>query len=107
MSAIVSGAIIKKNCYLCDFSEFIDTDCAILRCNLTGHEVDKCSKTRHVCCPLSEISSPHGRLIDATELLRQSELYLSTMSNEFFKVSIKHIIKEIVSNTPTVVEAEV
>ena len=34
-------------------------------------------------------------------------MYLSNMSNEFFRVSIENIIKEIVDNTPTIMEAEV
>lgn len=62
--------------------------------------------TKRNDCPLVEIPVPHGRLIDVDELIKQAEQYLSNMSNEFFRVSIGHIIKEIASKTPTVIEAE-
>ena len=104
--AVIPGAEIKKNCYSCYFSEFVDKNCEILRCNLTGFEVDQYAKQRNKACPLV-VPEQHGRLIDADELLKQSEIYLSNMSNEFFRVSIEIIIKEIIDNTPTVIAAEV
>ena len=104
--AVIPDAEIKKNCYSCCFSEFVDKKCEILRCNLTRCEVDQYSKQRNKNCPLV-VPEQHGRLIDADALLKQSEIYLSNMSNEFFRVSIEIIIKEIIDNTPTVIAAEV
>lgn len=104
--AVIPDAEIKKNCYSCCFSEFVDKKCEILRCNLTGCEVDQYAKQRNKACPLVVIKQ-HGRLIDADELLKQAATYLGSMSNEFFRTSIEIIINEIVANTPTVIAAEV
>ena len=104
--AVIPGAEIKKNCYSCCFSEFVDKKCEILRCNLTGFEVDQYAKRRDKTCPLV-VPEYHGRLIDADELLKQAATYLGSMSNEFFRTSIEIIINEIVANTPTVIAAEV
>ena len=47
-------------------------------------------------CPLTEVPTPHGRLIDADELLNRKDLGIYDLSE----------LKEILSYTPTIIETE-
>ena len=107
MSYIVKGKPMPDCCYNCTH---LDDSGDYPMCRITeeqrGYNFDtyECVMDH---CPLSELPKTHGRLIDADELIKKSAMYLSNMSNEFFRVSIENIIKEIVDNTPTIMEAEV
>lgn len=50
--------------------------------------------------PLIEVPTPHGRLVDATELLRDSEgIILETIDDH-------EEVEEMIKDAPTVIEAE-
>ena len=50
--------------------------------------------------PLIEVPTPHGSLVDATELLRDSEgIILETIDDH-------EEVEEMIKDTPTVIEAE-
>ena len=93
MSVIVKGMEMPVMCRYCKFREpFIDyAYCHLAEMDMEYEESDNC---RHPDCPLIELP-PHGRLIDADELVRiwtGAQFYGS--------------IKPIVDARPTIIEAE-
>lgn len=77
-------------CRNCHFMDRITYDCKLMR---TEDYPD--FETQYANCPLIEVPTPHGRLIDADELVRiwtGAKFYGS--------------IKPIVDARPTVIEAE-
>lgn len=92
MSVIVKGMEMPTTCCNCKFREpFIDfAYCHLAEMDMEYEESDNC---RHPDCPLVEIPTPHGRLIDADNLVR------NTIYN-------KYITETILSIAPTVIEAE-
>ena len=89
MSVIVKGMEMPKNCWECSLSD-IDDDYG--RCCLYSG-IACLTIGRQDNCPLVEIPTPHGRLIDADKLARD------TIYN-------KYITETILSIAPTVIEAE-
>lgn len=94
MSVIVKGMEMPTTCCNCKFREpFIDfAYCHLAEMDMEYEESDNC---RHPDCPLVEIPTPHGRLIDADELVR---IWKGAM--------FSGDIKPIVDARPTVIEAE-
>ena len=76
MSVIVKGMDMPKNCAYCPLSEYRNTSLGqILDCKRIGtvgsavrgtHDV---LNHRHPNCPLAEIHTPHGRLIDIDDAI--------------------------------------
>lgn len=89
MSVIVKGMEMPKNCWECSLSD-IDDDYG--RCCLYSG-IACLTIGRQDNCPLVEIPTPHGRLIDADKLVRD------TIYNTY-------ITETILSIAPTVIEAE-
>ena len=58
---------------------------------------------RHRNCPLVEIKKPHGRLIDADEIIMQ--MNEMKVKGETFTTAVNYV-KEINTNAPTVIESE-
>ena len=88
---------IPKNCFACPCGyetegAFID-ECLVLK---REYEKDADS-VRPNWCPLVEIKTPHGRLIDADELANK------TFYNQ---ISAPYITYKTFCNAPTVIEAE-
>ena len=92
MSVLVKGMEMPKDCNNCPCfeREWFDDDivgfCKAVKVWIETYE-------RLLNCPLIEISTPHGRLIDADKLARD------TIYN-------KYITETILSDAPTVIEAE-
>jgi hypothetical protein len=88
---------IPKNCFACPCGyetegAFID-ECLVLK---REYEKDADS-VRPNWCPLVEIKTPHGRLIDADELANKT----------FYKpTSAPYITYKTFCNAPTIIEAE-
>jgi len=60
-------------------------------------------------CPLAEVPTPHGRLIDADELQRQFERMANEEWNKNIAVSAASCFDDaavIVEDAPTIIEAE-
>lgn len=83
MSVLIRGMEMPENCLVC----FIP--CSLL-CDLDDYER---KRIRHPECPCVEIPTPHGRLIDADELLKH-------------KTDHEMISTHLVWNAPTVIEEE-
>lgn len=65
MSVLVKGMEMPKDCNTCCFHGFGDRDCKLIVCSLTGNS----TPLSHMAdCPLIEVPTPHGRLVDADEL---------------------------------------
>ena len=95
---IIKGMKMPKRCQACEFY-YIDFSDGETSCLATGCEVsigDHCNKG----CPLVEIPTPHGRLIDAGDLLDSFMLAYPVGSAEL------DIAFEIIENTDAIIEAE-
>ena len=69
MSILINGMKMPKNCMLCSFCVEEADPANGEMCLVTGRLMPPCNHERLDDCPLIEIP-PHGRLIDADELLR-------------------------------------
>lgn len=67
-------------------------------CLLTGELIDNTKREEH--CPLVEVPTPHGRLIDADELIKHDHQYYEYLSDDFY------VLVRDIENAPTVIEAE-
>ena len=67
MSILVKGMEMPNSCYDCRF--FVDTWCYAFGINDWRNAYNKPPKGKRLDnCPLIEVSTPHGRLIDADAL---------------------------------------
>ena len=101
MSVIVKGMEMPDSCIACKFGREV---------NYTGDFEEKClindkcgyvsvRKPRLDTCPLVEVKTPHGRLVDADKLFEEintADEYGADMSD----------ILRLVIDAPTVIEAE-
>ena len=96
MSLIVKGISLPRSCSTCRFSYF--TVGIKKRCEISGDEVNPLIDHRDINCPLSELPTPHGRLIDAEELL-------IALTNDSHGLSAEQVIT--IMEFSTIIEAEV
>ena len=85
MSVIITGMEMPKNCIECRFRKYEYCDLQrqdVYAVNIMDYAL---SFERHPSCPLVEIPTPHGRLIDADKL--KSRLVLDNDSNELQRIS--------------------
>lgn len=97
MSILIKGATLPDSCWDCqpDFAYQIG-------CELWQDYEEFCER-RHPNCPLVEIPTPHGRLIDEKELLdkiKQGQ-YSEDINQVIYSVGADDI-----DNAPTILEAE-
>ena len=87
MSVLIKGMKMPQHCYECDFEHY--NRCEISRKASARVE----SIDRPEWCPLVEVPTPHGRLIDADKLLKH-------------KTDHEMIDTHFIWNAPTVIESE-
>ena len=63
MSVLIKGMEMPKYCYTCPAYDYIHSTCCVLHT-----EVKDLDDKRYKDCPLVEVPTPHGRLIDADYL---------------------------------------
>lgn len=98
MSLLIEGMDMPKNCRQCDF-----THCTRFGQKLCTFLNEATSiKKKLSDCPLTEIPSPHGRLIDADRLIA---VLKSTIPHEQRTSAVFCVLKHI-ENAPTIIEAE-
>lgn len=98
MSVLIKGMDMPKSCSECELRYIaigLDFQCAI-----SGETVDDFYETRHPNCALVAISTPHGRLIDADELIRCLPKWLAD-------TDVMRVFERIIKRRPTITEAEV
>lgn len=105
MSLLIKGMDMPKACISCDLRGVIWGN---YKCTISG-KIIKNEFNRPDDCPLSEITAPHDRLIDADELMKVIEAndytlrsYYNTTDRGMFTIGIKQAIDE----APTIIEAE-
>lgn len=95
MSLIIKGMNMPKSCHDCAMRYIaIGYD---FECVFTNDHVGDCIERRLANCPLEEVHTPHGRLIDANEL---SISVLKAMNNGDDSVI------GLIDKSPTIIEAE-
>lgn len=107
MSLIIKDMNMPKSCHDCAMRYIaIGLD---FECVFTYDDVGDCIERRHANCPLEEVHTPHGRLIDAYKLMKVIEdndytlrSCLNTVDRGMFTIGIKQAIDE----SPTIIEAE-
>lgn len=106
MSVIIKGVDMPKACLWCVFhDDYADYP----MCMATGTSVGYTFPTgekRMDNCPLIEIPTPHGRLIDADEFREVIEA-LPNCPNGFSDTYDKACIIGLMDEQPTIIEAEV
>lgn len=115
MSYIVKSRDFPKSCNECDEPHLC---CDFYYCGV-GHQKDGrhldvdehyLNKTKHPECPLKEIPTPHGRLIDADahiKLLKENHCGERCRRNHDCSTCGIDMYIRIVENEPTVIKAEV
>ena len=109
MSVIIKGMEMPKNCAFCPLSEYRNSSLGqILDCKQIGtvgtpsRDTHNVLKRRHPNCPLIEVPTPHGRLVDIKSV---EDGKFTTVSNEYQRWW-NGALDSVVDNAPTVIEAE-
>lgn len=98
-SVLIKGMKMPKNCLVCKLRGDGSDSKYIWDCPFTGLEYTREEgETRRLDgCPLVEVPTPHGRLIDADELANKT-FYSTT--------NVPYITYRRFVNAPTIIEAE-
>ena len=99
MSIIIKGLDMPKNCYHCPAHNHWNTGikCVIL---------NRLTEDRPSDCPLIEIPTPHGRLIDESKMEFYYMERWTYTEDGIIKDRTRHYRDEDVLKTPTILEAE-
>lgn len=110
-SVLIKGMKMPKNCEECDFCHWSNLH-QTARCDRCDDE-PVCAdfgtdykRTRARFCPLVEVPTPHGRLIDETIVLERIRKSMGIKDLSFLYHAEKSVVNEIF-HAPTVIEAEV
>ena len=96
MSILIKGYIgLPRDCCKCPFNCY-----GLCLANHSKLSVDKCVKSRHSDCPLVEVPTPHGDLVDRDDLI--DEINRVT----FVKRYDYNVAYNIVTDAETIIEAE-
>lgn len=123
MSVLIKGMSLPDNCYECPCLRHDSIDgINAYQCNLTLNTYDdntqKMWTARDEDCPLVEVHTPHGRLIDADELLKEMNLAIAMMSGMMktmdaeddgelqMELKAYRDIRDGIKGEPVVIEAE-
>lgn len=98
MSVLIKGMEMPKRCFDCPFMISRDNDDCILQSDEANAKFNSWDDMK-ASCPLVEIPTPHGRLVDADKLFEEINIadeYGADMSD----------ILRFVIDAPTVIKAE-
>ena len=101
MSLIIKGMDMPEKCENCPCYDYIDYVCRADDCFAPFDVENPEERSEH--CPLIEIHTPHGRLIDADKLVWFIDNHIASGEKwvEF------ETIKDMINSLPTIIEAEV
>ena len=97
MSVLIKGMEMPRTCSDCEWSYYVGNGRAMCKRVSMTDKTDIMTKRRADFCPLTEIPTPHGRLIDADELANKT-FYSTT--------GAPYITYRTFCNAPTVIESE-
>ena len=109
MSVFIKDMDMPLNCNYCDFCRVVDGH---YYCNRTKHKISVYWGSRQGDCPIINILTPHGRLIDADELYEQ---FINEFCNRNCDESVRGEICDrcgvlrainMIKSAPTIIEAE-
>ena len=103
MSVFIPGFEMPRDCFHCPFEMFLSDKKSHCRAN-RGREIQLDIFGKGQNCPLVEIKTPHGRLIDADANVAVMEKCKSTESA--FERSFYSFAAQIMRECPTIIEAE-
>jgi len=101
MSIFINSKVhLPSSCEKCPFN-YADMSAGF--CTAASETIDTRTygRKRHPDCPMVELPSPHGRLIDADRLIEYINKELK--GDEY----IQRMFRRIVKSKPTIIEAEV
>ena len=114
MSVLIKGMEMPRSCGDCNFY-YVDyeegtANCLATSCYVQPHHYHK--DNRDPDCPLVEVPTPHGRLIDADNLIKVLQDTLDNYSDNYNdgKIVEKLVVetcKQYIDHCPTIIEAEV
>ena len=99
MSVIVKGMEMPKNCKSCPLRY---SSTGYTWCDITGESLALEIDMRNDTCPLVEIPTPHGRLIDIRSV---EDGKFVTVGNDYQRWW-NGALESVIDNAPTVIEAE-
>ena len=108
MSLIIKGVNLPEKCESCPCYDYIDYVCRADDCFAPFDVENPEERSEH--CPLIEIPTPHGRLIDADALLRvieENSYRLRGVTNSTENGMFLTGIRQAIDESPTIIEAEV
>ena len=112
MSVLIKGMNMPRFCYVCKLGNF-EVDHPF--CWAVMRHIPNLCNQRPEWCPLIEVPTPHGRLIDADKLIKEylpenkrEEFKMLAQNKDayFFTVKIANSVIEDIENAPTIIEAE-
>lgn len=109
MSVLIKGIEMPKDCPMCPCAHWnkndIMTGCEIVWRYVPDSETDYWqSDKRPDWCPLVDVPTPHGRLIDADAVLSQYNGNILTAQNDYAE-GLRDAAEDI-KTAPTIIEAE-
>lgn len=106
MSILISDMDMPTDCASCDLSYYLDGynggygySPSGWRCRRLNRIIKEGEETRPSDCPMSEIPTPHGRLIDADRLLEPRRIAKFIGGQEI-------LFADAIRYAPTIVDAE-
>lgn len=109
MSILIKGMKMPKDCPMCPLAHWNKVDkltgCEIIRRYVPKNDTEYWqSDSRPAWCPLIEVPTPHGRLIDADDL---NELIACGDDLDFDEVpETKKELMRMIDDAPTIIGAE-
>ena len=105
MSLLIKGVEMPNSCLNCRFRTAMLKNVlsptmrtSAYACLISGMEINNWHEAKHKDCPLVEVPTPHGRLIDADEIEK--------CAHEWYDVG-EYVFADTIRNAPTIIEAEV
>lgn len=99
MRVIIKDMDMPKKCQDCPCCVEVSIRDNDYFCSVLGDDIDNMKARRLDTCPLVEIATPHGRLIDADMLL---ESFRKALEKDNYWVNFFALVE----NAPTIIEAE-
>ena len=105
MSVLIKGMKMPKNCTICRFCvPEADPENGEM-CMATGKYVPPCNTERREDCPLVEVPTPHGRLIDI-ETLKDDMAVLLERNGKLIDEWLAYRVEDTIDDQATIIEAE-
>lgn len=111
MSVMIKGMQLPSECSECLFSCYDISVGEPAQCIVLGEHSARYSRLKN--CPLVEIPTPHGRLVDADALSAKYERFYKmfkdshVLTDKARRDEISMFLSELKCNAATVIEAEV